>query len=212
MKSRLLNRHWPPPKVLFLVRFAALLMCHDEEAPVKPYDGLYVGTDTLGDDDDCVHVGRGGRPDRGPSHLLRKKASSVLSSSSVGLVEDAFSASSVTTRSAHSMSPSDASSVIVIVTESDYVKCAFSLLVLRAYFLLASGVTLLLLNLVILRLPRVGLRPCAAHRRLQHRHQGRLQCVARSSMSTRIFSTLAFSVIFPCCTCGSAQSPHVLFW
>lgn len=46
---------------------------HDEEVPAEPCGVLSAAADALGGDDDWVHVGRGGRPGREPSSLLRKE-------------------------------------------------------------------------------------------------------------------------------------------
>jgi hypothetical protein len=133
-------------------------------------------------------VGRGDRPDR------------VVWPSSVGLVGDAFGASSMTIRSAHAVSPSDASVVVALVTGSDSAMHAFLPLVLALRLLvlvlqtrlpLASGAALRLHRLGVPRRPGIVPR-LFARRRLQHRRQGPLQGVPRSSMSMPA-STLAFS-------------------
>jgi hypothetical protein len=119
-----------------------------------------------------------------------RKASSIVSVSSVGLVGDAFGASSVTTRSTHAVRPPGASGVVVRSCRAFFSarfptsRPALRTLVLvhRMHVLLASGAALRSLSLVVHRRPRVGLSSCATCRRLQHRCEGPPQGVARSSI------------------------------
>ncbi|KAK1649921.1 hypothetical protein QYE76_067726 [Lolium multiflorum] len=103
---------------------------HDEEAQAGPYDGLSAATHVLGDGEDWYRWVR--EADLAASlHLcFGRKASSVVSPSSIGLGGDAFGASSVATRSAHVASPSDSSVVVVLVGGSVSVVHAFPPLVL----------------------------------------------------------------------------------
>jgi hypothetical protein len=134
------------------------------------------------------------------SHCLpfAMKFSSVVSPSSIGFVGDTLGASSVTTRSAYAVSPSDASVVVILVIGSDSVVRTLPpvVLILRMHVLVASGAALRPHNLVVPRRPELGLKSCAARRRLHHRCQDPLQGVAGSSMSTP-FSTLALSASLP---------------
>jgi hypothetical protein len=129
-----------------------------------------------------------------------RKVSGVVSPSSVGLEGVVFSASSVATRSAHVVGPSDASVVIVLATRSDYVVCALLLLVLalrtlvlvlRMLVLLVSGATLRPLSLVVPCCLGVGLRSCATHRYVQSCRQGPLLGVARSSTPVLVWTQFA---------------------
>jgi hypothetical protein len=83
---------------------------------------------------------------RAVSHHLCfvRKVLSVASPSSVGLDGDAFVAYSVTTKSAHVMSPSDASVVVVLVIGSVSVMHAFPPLVLALWTLVLVLWTLVL--------------------------------------------------------------------
>jgi hypothetical protein len=96
-----------------------------------------------------------------------------VSPSSVGLKGGAFGASSMDTRPASAMGPTDAIAVIVLVTESVSVMLSFLLLVialrtlglvLQMFILLASRVALCALSLVVPRRLVVGLRLCATRR------------------------------------------------
>jgi hypothetical protein len=136
---------------------------------------------------------------------FRRKVSSVVLPSSVGLGEDAFAASSVVIRLTHVVSPSDASAVVVLVIGSVFVVHAFLLpvlalrtlvLVLRTLVLLASGVTLRPLNLVAPSCLGVGQRSCATHCCVQRCHRDPLHGVARSSVATLVW-TLSFSLRLP---------------
>jgi hypothetical protein len=206
MKSWLRGRRWPPPKALYPARFATPLMYammrRHQWSPATAYLLLLAFLVLRMNGYRWVEAAASTE-----SHRLRfaMKASSIVSPSSDGLVGDALGASSVTTRSAHAVSLSDASVIVVLVIESDSAMHAFPplvlalrtlMLVLRMHVPLANRASLRLHSLVVPRRPGLGLRSCAARRRLQYRRQDPLQGVARSSMSTPV-STLAFSASLP---------------
>jgi hypothetical protein len=74
--------------------------------------------------------------------------------------------------------------------------------VLRRHVLLVSRAALRPHNHVVPRHPGAGPRSCATRRRLQHRLQGLLQVVARSSTAT-VVSTLTSSASLLCCAWSS---------
>jgi hypothetical protein len=132
---------------------------------------------------------------------LGRKVLSVVSPSSVWLEGGAFGASSMDTRSAYAVGPTDAFAVAVLVTERVSVVHSFLLLVLAlrtlglvllTFVLLASRFTLCTLSLVVPWRPGVGLRLCATRRCVQLRRQDSLLGDARISMSTPVW-TLSFS-------------------
>jgi hypothetical protein len=167
VKSWLHSRRWPQPKALFLARFVVLLMCTKMRRHQRcPVDASLLLT--------LMQMRKAGYKWVGAAALatshhfcFERKAPSVVSSSSVGLVGDAFGASSVTTRSTHAMTSLDASDGVILVIGSDFSVCAFQLLVLwtlvlalRTHMLLAREVTLRSLSLRVPRCPGVWLRLC----------------------------------------------------
>jgi hypothetical protein len=87
-------------------------------------------------------------------HLcIRRKVSSVVSLSSVGLEEGAFGASPVATRSGRAMGPTDASVAVVLVIGSVSAMRAFLQLVL------AVRILMVVRQMLVLLVSRVALCP-----------------------------------------------------
>jgi hypothetical protein len=152
-----------------------------------------------------VHVGRAVALAASHRLCFERKVLSVVWPSSIGLEGDAFGASSVTIRSTHAAVPSNASVVTILVIGSIFVVHGFLplvlalqtlVLVLRMLLLLASGAALRSLSLVVPCCLGVGLRSSATHQCMQRCHQYPLLGVARSSVSTLVW-TLSFSHKLP---------------